>query len=179
VGCTKDGHRFSVDCAEYERSCGPGGFLFSDFNACVFGPCPPDAERQCRGDVAEICSGSSGPLLRGDCGRFGWTCGEGEKGVDCVGKTSCASNTEPACDGTAIVACNGGYESRLDCAANPTKRRCVGGKCAPTGEECLLSDSPRCEDSSLSFCADGFLITLDCMDLGFSACDKGRCVPAM
>ena len=93
-----------------------------------------------------------------------------------LGEKKCDPMAWRRCDGTVSVVCEGlGFESRTDCAENPTHRRCKEGECVDTGTQCaaLLA---TCEGSAVQFCQDGFLRKLDCVGAGFGGCDGGVCL---
>lgn len=174
-GCTFDRQRFQVNCARYSATCTDLNF-FGSVNLCATAKCPET--RTCRGEVAEICSGSA--LLLWDCRREGRKCEAPTDGgnASCVaGDTKCSPAGERHCEGTVAVGCEGlGLEVRTDCAQSPTHRRCEAGDCVDTGSEChaLMAS---CEGDAVKFCQDGFLRKVDCKGAGFGGCDGGQCVP--
>ncbi|MBI3181872.1 MAG: hypothetical protein HYZ28_06985 [Myxococcales bacterium] len=173
TGCTRDGHRFSVDCARFGGVCGRTSFFFAAFNACGLERCSADRKPVCRGNSVEACLGDT--LALADCGRVGRRCAVPADGGDpqCVGDKSC-SGTESRCEGTVAISCPDEKESRLDCSARPTYRRCESGRCAYSGNECS-TDAPACEGDAVRFCQDGFIRRFGCGGEGFGPCDAGRC----
>lgn len=170
-GCTLDGQRFRVDCARYDAVCAEASF-FSSFNVCAIARCGPVAG--CRGSAKELCLGDA--VLLEDCARDGQRCALLDGGPQCVSDRACASGTESHCEGSVVVLCQpNGFESRTDCARNPTRRRCKGGACVETGTECA-DLRVTCEGSAVNFCADGFVRQVDCLNVGFAGCDAGACV---
>ncbi len=173
-GCNLDRQHFEVSCPRYGAVCTDLNF-FGNFNVCALSKCP--AARTCRGTQAEICSGSSMLLL--DCARSGKRCEVSTDGggATCVpGQTKCDPMGR-RCDGTVSVVCDGlGFESRTDCAENPTRRRCKDGECVDTGTQCSAAIA-SCEGTKVQFCQDGFSRKVDCVGAGFAACDAGACVP--
>ncbi len=176
-GCTRDGHRFAVDCARYGGVCGRISFLFASFNACGLERCGEGRNPVCRGNSAEACLGEM--LALADCGRQGRRCEVPADGgsAQCVGDRPCARADLPRCEGSVAVICPADEkESRVDCAASPTRRRCESGGCANSGNECS-NTAPSCEEDTLVFCQDGFLKRFSCTGEGFGRCDAGRCLP--
>lgn len=172
-GCTLDGQRFRVDCARYGAVCTAASF-FSSFNVCALGRCGPVLG--CRGSSKELCLGDA--VLLVDCARDGQVCQAVDGGEpQCVSDQRCDAGLESHCDDSVVVFCQpNGFESRTDCARNPTRRRCQAGRCVETGTQCV-DLRVTCEGSAVNFCADGFVRQVDCPQAGFAGCDAGACVP--
>ena len=172
-GCNLDLQHFEVDCSRYSATCTDLNF-FGSSNICASSTCP--ATSTCRGDVAEVCSGST--LLLWDCARSGMKCQVNPDGgsAGCgYGDKTCAPSSGRRCEGTVVVACEGlGLEARTDCARSATRKRCEAGECVDTGTECRALPS-TCESGSVRFCQDGFLRKVDCESSGFGPCDAGMC----
>lgn len=167
-GCTTDGHTFRVDCARYDAGCAYLGSYF----ACALDKC--SGPTRCRGSSQEVCLGNA--LVLVDCARDGQRCEERDGGARCVSDVACARGAPGRCEGTVAIACPNGFESRTDCAANPTRKRCEQGACVETGAECSgLRGS--CEGQAVEFCQDGFVRRVDCVSAGFAGCDAGACTP--
>lgn len=178
-GCTAAGSRFATDCGSYGEVCGTRNVFLASFASCGAAKCPTTGTRLgCRGSTIELCQGSL--LVLGDCARAGLRCAMPADGgnAECMGGASCDSTSEmPRCEGAVAVTCvAGGQEVRIDCAANPTMKRCQDGLCAATGSDCVEEPS-RCEAGVLSYCQDGSAQRFDCVAEGFGACDGGRCAP--
>jgi hypothetical protein len=172
-GCTLDGQRFRVDCAHYDAVC-TGASFFSSANVCAIARCT--SALGCRGSSRELCLGDA--VLLADCARDGQVCQAVDGGPpECVSERACAPGPESHCEENVVVFCQpNGFESRTDCARNPTKKRCKAGACVETGTQCV-DLRVTCEGTAVSFCADGFTRQVDCVTAGFSGCDAGACVP--
>lgn len=173
AGCTLDGQRFQVDCVRYSQTCSSLNF-FGNFEVCAAKQC--SGPTRCQENKAELCSGDS--VVLWDCEKAGKKCEERADGggATCVFKDkTCDPKLEARCEGSVAIACEGlGFEVRVDCAANPTRRRCEAGACVDTGTECSNLKA-TCEGSAVKFCQDGFLRTMECARLGLGRCVAGRC----
>jgi len=171
-GCTLDGQRFRVNCADHGAVCTAASF-FSSLNVCAVARCGPTMG--CRGSQREVCVGDA--VLLSDCARAGQRCEFFDGGSQCVSDRTCDAGQESHCESSAVVFCEAnGLESRTDCALNPTRRRCSAGACVETGTQCV-DLRVTCQGSAVSFCADGFARQVDCGGVGFAGCDAGACVP--
>ena len=170
-GCTLDGQRFRLNCADYGAVC-TGASFFSSLNVCAVARCGPVTG--CRGSQREVCIGEA--VLLADCARAGQRCEFFDGGSQCVSDRACDAGQESQCEGSVVVSCEpNGFESRTDCAHNPTRRRCQAGACVETGTQCV-DLRVTCEGSSIRFCADGYVQQIDCVSAGFAGCDAGACV---
>jgi hypothetical protein len=131
---------------------------------------------KCSGSVATIV-GSTATYTR-DCSHSLTTC-------DPTSVTGCADRPIISCDPVAGDRCDGniklgcrktGFLSYRDCSW-------YGGKCVedPGGKaHCQYAAScpdrePTCTGTTLHLCTLGEPISVDCVELGFSGCDRGRC----
>jgi hypothetical protein len=167
-GCTLDGQPLAVNCALYDAGC----VWLGAYAGCSLGPCT--ARPGCRGEVRELCIGNS--IFLEDCSRNGQRCENRDGGARCVGEVACARKDLGRCEGTIAISCPNEFEARIDCALNPTRKRCDKGVCVETGTQCSgLRET--CEGTAVKYCQDGFTRKVDCVSAGFSGCDAGACVP--
>jgi hypothetical protein len=201
VFCESNQFRHEVDCrtldCEIDGSCagdsGPDATCLvgtSGQAECGFGSCSDPSLRSCQGDVLVTCR--DGVLNHVTCGGPGLppaTCGMAADGMPgCVPRgTPCAEASERHCDGTDVVECSGGTETRYSCAVTPIPLVCGDGTyfgslpgappaasspvCVPSTQlQCDPATHPdHCDGSRIVFC-DGEERTLDCAALGFRSC---------
>ncbi|MGZ3406501.1 MAG: hypothetical protein ACXVAN_08680 [Polyangia bacterium] len=151
---------------------------------CGFGTCSGGAatcvtpDGTAGGNLVQSCN--NGILQRQDCGRFDSSCNpSGILGAHCRGNGAACSkgplgDTTLRCDGTVLVSCSDGQESRYDCGKD--NLGCfsgVGGNafgCA-AGADCDPRNfSATCVGTKLTFCNKGLVQTADCGAAGFASC---------
>jgi hypothetical protein len=173
-GCTYDSDPFAVDCARYGTVC-EGGTQACQFQ---FTTCPEGVASPCEGPQVVGCTSSGQVIEVFSCALEGpdSSCAEtGDGGAACVGTVPCSADAGATCEGTVAVGCSeNGWQTHLDCASRPNKKRCVNGACAPTGTECDPSQPSTCQGNSVVYCDDGFSNTADCTPFG--TCVSGACV---
>lgn len=166
--CTLDSQVVRVNCARYDAGC----TWLGAYSGCSLGTCT--GRLRCRGDQRELCIGNA--LFFADCARDGQRCEELNDGkTRCVSDLACARRDLGRCEGSIAINCLNEFESRTDCALNPTRQRCDKGICVETGTQC---SGPRatCEGTAVNYCQDGFQRKADCVSAGFAGCDAGACV---
>lgn len=133
----------------------------------------------CVGQFAVSCSGSPATRAVSDCAAQAKTCQAGA----CVTPTPCQGDGLMHCAGNVGTVCLSGGEHRtrcdllnMDCnaiAAVPAWSPCVGkGNWTPS----QTNDPLRCDGDYLLWHLNGQKYA-NCVELGFSACANGRCVP--
>jgi hypothetical protein len=202
VFCESNQFRHEVDCrtqdCAIDGSCdgdsGPDATCIvgaSGRARCGFGPCDDPSLRSCQGDVLVTCV--DGVLKHVTCsgsGKSTATCGADADGTaSCVPRGSpCAAPAGRHCDGTEIVECSSGTETRQSCGTSPIPLICGDASAlgnlpgapatAAGGPVCVPSrklqcdpaiHQDRCDGSRIVFC-DGEERTLDCAALGFQRC---------
>jgi hypothetical protein len=200
VSCAEDDAHEStvVDCAAVSATCrearsGAGLVL----RGCWSGQnCPPGApEARCDGPGAVI-SCHDGTVERTVC-RPGTMCEEhhGEAGVVAAcalpGRRRCDLRGSRYCEDGRLIECDrtgpGPNVKVTDCAG--LGLRCSGaglraGCYVPSNVECDRELLPKCEGSSVVFCAAGRIAKVPCSAIGLGSCDpsaKGSiaaCAPA-
>jgi len=132
---------------------------------------------RCAGSVATIDLGGGRSYMR-DCAHTFTSC-------DSKSHTGCKDRPlvrcDPAggdrCDGAIHLGCRSiGYVSLRDCSR-------YGGTCKEVGSMLANCDYPysdcnelpSCSGSTLNICTLGKIETVDCIALGFTGCDGGRC----
>ncbi len=126
------------------------------------------------------CSGGAGDLTCQT--RAGGTCGtdpeDGELACVGTGETCDDEMFENHCDGSVMVTCNRGKESRLDCQDLHRELTCgVDAQlgvvnCKPVLDECQLTTDESCEAGTITFCLMGKITELDCTKYGSSGCSS-------
>jgi hypothetical protein len=147
---TCDGNRI-VECSQFGGGLVAQGCLFAQSTSC-------SSSGGCEAQIGETCG------LVGGVGT-------------CVGSgPSCdASTFKASCDGTTVVTCAGGQQSRVDCTTlDPgfTCKQMSDGTvtCAGAGTQCTDSTPESCADGVVTFCMLGNKATLDCKSYGLSGC---------
>lgn len=165
--------------------------------ACGLAACDPDTDAPyCDGDLLVECDGA-GVLVSQDCGfylglsctlescqtRAGGVCGTDPQGViACVGDgEACDRDTfENRCDGTVMVTCNRGKESRLDCKALHPDLTCRidtdngMAECQPAKNECRIDGDDSCQEGVITTCMMGEITEVDCTRHGHTGCATTR-----
>jgi hypothetical protein len=192
VECTSGpGTPDAFDCGKAGLVCGAGG---SD-GECGRAACDPAQKSQwCEGDLRVSCDDAKVEQVR-DCRyssehhcaaeadggfqckpAYGGTCALIDGVASCVGTgAACDEKTyEPRCDGSTLVSCRGGKESRYDCKMFDASLSCglsyndmLG---CVMGTECQLESPETCEDGKVGFCIAGKKFEVDCKALGLSGC---------
>jgi hypothetical protein len=191
VTCGEDDSHPStvVDCGAMGATCrevkSTGGLVV---RAC-YAPqkCPPGApDSRCDGQGAAI-SCRDGAFERITC-RGGTTCeegrdesGEGAASCELRGARRCEGAAFRRCEQDRVVECErgGGGAARrnakvTDCVAYGLHCTGIGpraGCSVPSMVECDKAQLPKCDGSSLVFCAAGRQMKLPCPSLGFAGCD--------
>lgn len=202
ISCGEDdAHESSVvDCAAIGGTCrevrASGGLVV---RACASAAkCPPGGpEVRCDGTGAVI-SCRDGAYERIACAA-GTKCEEhkdevGEAAASCElpGQKRCLGDRRGVsgvrrCEDDRLVACDGGKTKVTDCVGQGLRCAGVGpraGCYVPSNVECDPGMAPRCEGSSVVFCAAGRLEKISCASIGLGVCDpaaKGpfaACAPA-
>lgn len=150
--------------------------------------CPVgDGSSSCDGNTLVECEykaeGSTVMQMRHDC-PTGSSCtlvtaypGMPAIAVCARNTTAVASCAQPyACEGSTLVACGSGLESRIDCAA--VDQACTAtpyGACVAAATECVprLSQgqpadayADNCDGATMKTCMNGRLVSIDCASLG-------------
>lgn len=179
-GCTREAVPYLIDCGAQSLQCGTTGIINATFLGCSLGNCSAATRLSCEGSVASICAAGGGTAVaRFDCSRFGRHCELPRGGTAyCAGEVRCSAPLRK-CDGNVAVACaDDGFETRWDCARNPTYQRCVNGLCAETGADCQTdAEASFCDGDAVHFCQDGKRVAYECTALGYTGCDAGLCTP--
>lgn len=190
VTCAKDdpGESTSTDCASAGGTCGEtkgaGGLLS---HACKNpAACPPDVTRATCDATNAVVACSEGAIERTPC-RAGTKChahkdADGEELASCEDPDDVPCSTVGArvCKGTRLGICevHGHHadEVSVDCAALGMTCIMQSGRatCGPAPLDCVQG-GPRCEGSTLVFCASGRTERVPCEDIGLGACEaEGR-----
>lgn len=159
--------------------------------SCALGACQNDgAGASCSASGTRILECKGKKLLSLDCSTFGLRCVTTPEGPRCATSTPSCADKSSRCEGTDVaVGCWHGHEVRVDCA---TAKMTCGGPAAPPASiigSCMTSPSargacdpssaPRCDGSTLRWCAWGQPRAYLCKSMGLSRCvtdDKGsRC----
>jgi hypothetical protein len=188
-----DGLFITLDCAAYGLPCNVTTACGEDGGACE-----QDGNQTCVGSVVYECQG--GVLVAGpDCGLSGFSCEQGQ----CVG--SGEDCTEPndtyqdgfdyggmLCDADTLMACVGRAVEEVDCARLGEGYSCqsfedasfcgLGSECIPGELKVGTSGTPEtCDGTSVVFCDEGRIESVDCTSLGFTGCevqnDAAHCTP--
>lgn len=175
------GRRLERDCAAEGVTC-----VVSGGPICSAGSCDEiDDPGVCDGTVVRQCSAGAGLFRDFDCALYGWTCvaGDGEARCTDGGPTppSCGGEGK-RCDGADLVWCLGGFEVRQHCGDFVADGTCQdwGGVGCGASAACNpnADDSGTCSSATtLSMCAGGLAAEYDCVALGYTRCDDGRCLP--
>ena len=164
----------SFDCGSVGEMC-----VTNNGNTdCGFGTCSGGAAT-CSGTLVQSCN--NGVLQQNDCAKIDATCNpSGIAGAHCRGNGAACSkgpfgDTTLRCDGSVLVSCTDGQESRTDCSRYAlgcfTSSGANAFACA-AGTECdPASFSAICMGTSLTFCNKGVKQTVDCKSVGFTACN--------
>ncbi len=168
-----------VDCAGLGLDC----FIDTSSTAtCGLGVCDPATFRaDCHGDTLVLCD--RGVIVVALCDVAGLACvqEEGQPGLCAGGGTPCSEDVDPRrCEGDLIVGCIGGSTASVDCTSVVDRWTCGPRDgtfgCVPSGDECQAEPlfgtdlDESCSDSSVTFCMDGFVTTLDCEDFAMGPC---------
>jgi len=135
----------------------------------------------CSGDIATLRTGDKS--FTRDCSRAYQKC-------DPTSATGCTDRHTTACDPKATDRCDG--DIRLGCSGNGRVSfrdctRVTGGKCVDKGggdAKCIYPSAGKCgtgastctTDGKVSVCVAGDFQIVDCVALGWTKCDAGRCV---
>lgn len=139
---------------------------------------PAQQTTYCAGDLVVSCSSGFVFVVR-DCsfgGKQGGTCRANQSGfAECVGTGPvCDPMMADHCDGSTVVRCMNGKESRLDCqdlGGDLTCRDDEGGiDCDFKYDECRYDTPETCENGVITFCAENRFDTLDCKEYGYASC---------
>jgi hypothetical protein len=176
----------SEDCAALGLACHEGMTAAGTMTAVCGDGTPCD-----EGSFPATCEGSRvldcttiGIRASLDCATLGIpaTCGtitneDGTTEQGCIAVGPACDYSGSRCDGTAIVACSGGREARLDCSAileghceidsSTTTPYAV---CVPDATECTFETPDACDGASLRSCVNGRFASTPCGDLGFGGC---------
>ncbi|MBI4700404.1 MAG: hypothetical protein HY744_04425 [Deltaproteobacteria bacterium] len=148
---------------------------------CNAEPCDAPTEIACSGTVASWCGGW-GERVDFDCGPGGGLCQPGPiaPGSPCSGTGApCVYDDAVTCAGSVATYCLGGALASVACAATWSRTACALGDppdlpCRPAGFECDPSGfSGACENTDVVVCADGYLVSVSCTELGFDYCELG------
>jgi hypothetical protein len=97
--------------------------------------------------------------------------------AQCVGNgAACDEMTaKNSCDGSTIVGCAGGKQSRLDCTTLSSNATCKlqsngEAQCVGIGTECTSMTPETCKDGVVTYCSWGTKVTVDCKSYGLSGC---------
>ncbi len=179
------------DCAAAGLHC----IMMGGEARCGLGTCDPTAAMNtCAGSVVTTCEAQTsyqdqdmkiGGLVTAseDCSDHDATCSGGQ----CVGNgPACAPSPDTTgCDGGDVLFCDqSGHQQRNHCPSGTTCGTmtgpgftyvCVGS----SGHIVDCKQDPnfqQCDGNSLEYCDDKGNERLDCVSLGYSGCDSGRCV---
>lgn len=162
----------TYDCSSHGEMC-----VTNNGNTdCGFGTCSGGAAT-CMGNVVQSCN--NGILQETDCAKIDATCNP-QVTAHCRGNGAACSkgplgDTTLRCDGSVLVSCSDGQESRSDCGRfNLGCFPGVGNNafgCA-AGNDCDPNNfSATCVGTKLTFCNKGVMQTVDCKTSGFAACN--------
>ncbi|HEY2748173.1 MAG TPA: hypothetical protein VGL86_26295 [Polyangia bacterium] len=147
---------------------------------CGFGTCSVGAAA-CNGDTVQTCD--NGILQQTDCGSISASCNPSGIGAHCRGNGAACTSRSLAdntlrCDGSVLVTCEDGQEARQDCARYNLSCYTSSGSTAfacAAGTECDPGTfGAICTGTKLQFCNKGVKQTIDCKQLGFSACNPNN-----
>lgn len=109
-----------------------------------------------------------------------WECASQGGAVSCLPTgPSCPTDGPIRCDGNVVENCVGGRTARFDCAS-------LGATCVAAGRPtCDLAplrcdgslSRSYCEGDELVYCNLSRIARVNCLDLGFTGCADGTCVP--
>jgi hypothetical protein len=191
--CDVDGRALTCwhDQALSVRDCPRGGeqcLVLGGQATCTLGPCPATMAEgdkpRCSPSGTHLLHCEKGKLASLDCATFGLKCStaaDGASGCATAGP-ACAAGTN-RCEGNVAVGCFNGHEVRVDCGAAGFACNQAGvtgtgvGACvAPpvTGSACDPNASPKCDDTSIRYCAAGRPRVYSCKAAGFARCDSSR-----
>lgn len=195
-----------VECDDYPYTvpdafdCAAAGLVCGELDGsaqCGSAPCDPDTDAPyCDGDLLVTCD-EAGVLVSQDCSFFlglsctlqschiraGGACGTNPQGnLDCVGTgDGCDPDTfEPRCDGSVIVSCNRGKQSRLDCKKLHPDLTCGFDAardtvtCVPARNECSINGDDTCQQGVITTCLMGEITEVDCTRYGHTGCATTR-----
>jgi hypothetical protein len=151
---------------------------------CGYGTCAGGTTATCvnadgtpGGNFVQRCTG--GIIQRDDCGRLNSSCNPSGIGAHCRGNGPACSapsitNSTLRCEGSTLVSCTDGQESRYDCGRLNlgcyTNANGAGFGCS-AGNECDPSNyTATCVGLKLTFCNKGKVQSVDCGSSGFSSC---------
>lgn len=180
----------AFDCADAGLICAQGDY---DAN-CGLATCNPATDQPyCEGNLLVECDEGSGVLVSQDCAHYlGFHCGidscqtraggvcgtDPEGGINCVGTgDACDEDVfTNRCDGSVMVTCNRGKESRVDCKiAHPDLTCRINSnhgavECQPEKSECLMSGDDSCDAGVVTTCLMGEITKVDCSKYGHTGC---------
>jgi hypothetical protein len=163
-----------------ELTFGPNCVASSSSATCLLGSCTA-AMTSCDGTKATSCRTVNGLLEQVDCGPAGFQCIDGT----CTDDGSAGVVCDPAtdfdhCDGNFIVTCENRNqrERRVDCA------RFAGSTCLASNftvycgyaSDCAPQQfKETCAGTTLTYCGNGLVRTLDCTQYGYTTCTGHTC----
>jgi hypothetical protein len=157
------GYKRSYNCAAGALSCAPSALI-----GCNAGTCPVGSPGTCAGALVEACeAGHLEPIE--DCSVLdNALCST----AGCQGTGPACANSR--CDGSTVVACRGGNETRYDCSKDGLTCVSVGQyvgcgldtACDPT----RFAFQATCNGTVLTYCYLGRVKTLDCVAAGWKGC---------
>jgi len=185
--CLADWNPGSFDAV----ACAPNAGSCDDWMNCAsHGRCPswcaargltPDAVNlwTCDGDEVVVCDPTNGNygVPFEDCAQQAMHCGIGRYGAACTDGTTCTQPSNPHCDGTRVVGCDGStlFGQSQDCSANGGSCMTLSlgpfgdtGYCAapvmpPTAAPCDgTTYQPHCDGTFAAVCEFGYVSESNC-----------------
>src|SRR5262249_34950034 len=118
-----NGTRTTVECGA-PLATGPTCLTGPDGRGwCADAPCSA-ASLTCDGSIARECNLARGLTEATDCGALGLECATG-RCTSPGGGGACTGGLSTRCDGTVLVKCYEGVESRIDCATRFPGATCI------------------------------------------------------
>jgi hypothetical protein len=166
-----------LDCSKLGGTCAVMATSANSAGCNVF-PCTGTdmVASSCNGTVVRGCGGWA-EYISLDCARTGQVCRMDGSHAICAGSgAACGDSDKVTCSGSVATYCSGGARATIDCAKNRFASRCAAGAaptepCAVAGAECdPASYVGACDGSAMSMCVNGYVVSVDCHDLGLVSC---------
>lgn len=173
-----DNTLYAYDCSASGMTCVQGA---DGIPHCTKSECnPATSTPECDGDIMTVCDANGYEDIT-DCAQKDLNCimvqtRSGENVPACLepGEQCKPDEFEDSCDGNTLVVCLYGATSRIDCTKLAGQKRCqqddTGARCVAQGTECEVQDETCLDDFVARLCRDGYIMDVDCRDLGFRRC---------
>jgi hypothetical protein len=139
--------------------------------------CDPSVEDHCDGNRFVTCDSVSKLQASYECGAFGGTCQHVTMGsqsvTGCLPASGSCGVDGTTCDGTTMVVCEFGFQSRVECAKFASHcAAAANGQlgCVPDASDCGSTTPDSCDGSALRMCVNGKLEATPCSSIGFTGC---------